>query len=816
MILSSAIFICILFVFNPTINFQKFNQFSFFNHLCRIQYKPNLINKVFGFQYSLHEEQANQTDNSKDQGLRVQTLDQNIEQNNYYAGGNKKQHTQKTIYLDVESQNFSNNQILSSKSTQPQQKQSVNEFLKQQEVNTNKNDKNLKTFFEQTFEQIKIKSFDYLKYYLSFIACKKAKISYAIEYGVQKLQNHIDIVKILNKLIEFEKLKRFLLNDNQLKLFDYIPKPIIKVNKLTGEIITQSNSNNDIDIFFEDNRSQLQKAEDAQEAYNNIFNSDKDKQQLDEKLISLLHPKLIELFNQQQFDRQKNTENRKYLIKQRNSKLNSQSRIKKASFSLELNKYQQYLMQDSKNYLTEQQPQIQRKPFSAIKVKQLKLSFTNISTDTGIVMEDIKDQTDLTFSSDREQVVSKKGNRLFLLQISLDPNKQINYSRKYLTISQGLSQIGGIYNILFAIAYFIKRPYAQLQYKHNLMNKVFGFEYSDEEQQNKEEEEKNSKSNKDCLEKQFTDQEDQNANHFESKTKQNSTRARNKSLNFTDKSVRFTVTQKEKENGKGLKKFFKQTFKQLRIKSYYYLSYYLSVLICRKQKRSQVIYYGLQKLYNHLDIVYILNKLIEFEKLKKFLLNENQLRLFDYIPKPIIKLNKYTNQINQNDSQDLNNVGIFYVDKRTLIQKAEDAQEAYNVIVNQSQQNSELNHKLINLLHPKLIELFKSQSFDRHDWLKDKSPSFRFKKINFQLLIPILSPTINNSERNLYHSIQKRKSEYQQVLNTQQPEQASVKDIQISTRFQQDTDDLNPDQMLNEYEVCQIPNKKIQNLNENK
>ncbi|EWS76752.1 transmembrane protein, putative (macronuclear) [Tetrahymena thermophila SB210] len=484
----------------------------------------------------------------------------------------------------------------------------------------------------------------------------------------------------------------------------------------------------------------------------------------------------------------------------------------------------------------------------------------SISTDTGIVMEDTQEETDLTFSSDREQVVSKNGNRLFLLQMSLDPNKQINYTRKYLTISQGLSQIGGIYNILFAIGCFICRPYAQLQYKRNLMNKVFGFEYSDfeqQKQQNKEDEEENNKNNKDHLEileqrgiytnyekdsiqegskekeQQSKDFEEQHINHYEQKTIQNSTRARQKSLNFTERSSRLSVTQKQKENERDLKRFFKQTFEQLRIKSYDYFSYYLSFFTCRRQQRSEVIDYGLQKLYNHLDIVYILNKLIEFEKLKKLLLNENQLRLFDYIPKPIIKVNKNTNQIIQTDQNDSSNAGIFYEDKRTLIQKAEDAQEAYNNIINQSQQNSELNQKLINLLHPKLIELFKLQSFDKSDWLRDRSPSCRQKKNQFAIQIPFLSPTSNDTERHFFQQTQRPKNEYQQVLNTQQPGQASIKDIQTITHCQQDSDDLNPAQTFSEYEVCQKPvrdtyskylrnqknmnqNNIMLNLNENK
>ena len=46
------------------------------------------------------------------------------------------------------------------------------------------------------------------------------------------------------------------------------------------------------------------------------------------------------------------------------------------------------------------------------------------------------------------------------------------------------------------------------------------------------------------------------------------------------------------------------------------------------------------KLTAKLDIFYIINKLIELDKLKLLLLDENQLRLIDYIPRPVIKENE--------------------------------------------------------------------------------------------------------------------------------------------------------------------------------
>ncbi|KAL4472593.1 hypothetical protein ABPG74_018542 [Tetrahymena malaccensis] len=407
--------------------------------------------------------------------------------------------------------------------------------------------------------------------------------------------------------------------------------------------------------------------------------------------------------------------------------------------------------------------------------KTINLYFTqnHISSDTGMIKESIQEQLDITFSSDREQVVSKNGNRLFLLQMSLDPNKEIVYTRKYLTIAQGLSQIGGIYNVLFAVGCFICMPYAQLQYKRNVMNQVFGFQYSEKGQEENDQDKSQINRNGETFDqKQKNNEIDKIQEIFKSKNL-------NKSLNATDRSVRQFFSQKDKENHeRDLKKFFEQTFEELRIKSCDYLNYYLTLITCKKRKRSQVIDYGLQKLYGHLDIVYIMNKLIEFEKLKKLLLNESQLRLFDYIPKPIIKVDKLNNPIITNDQNQCNE-GVFYEDNRTQIQKAEEAQEAYNEIVNQSQQNSALNKKLINLLHPKLIELFKSQSFDRHDSQQERSPQMPKKSQFVGQQLPYQVPLSLDSQRSPLQQPIQEKMEIQQAQSQQISCFASIKDIQI-------------------------------------
>lgn len=55
-----------------------------------------------------------------------------------------------------------------------------------------------------------------------------------------------------------------------------------------------------------------------------------------------------------------------------------------------------------------------------------------------------------------------------------------------------------------------------------------------------------------------------------------------------------------------------------------------------KKSYQQQIKYSMEKIFNKLDVVNILNKMQEIDKLKYVLLNKEQLELFNYIPKPLI------------------------------------------------------------------------------------------------------------------------------------------------------------------------------------
>ncbi|EWS73443.1 small GTP-binding domain protein (macronuclear) [Tetrahymena thermophila SB210] len=111
----------------------------------------------------------------------------------------------------------------------------------------------------------------------------------------EKLYHNIDVFNIIYKLNELEKLKRLIFDQDQLKLFDYLPKPTIQT-----DICFKQNEKKDdleIDLLYQDNRSELQKARESFQAYQNIAHKN-DQSILDQKLINQLDPALKEMFKQ--------------------------------------------------------------------------------------------------------------------------------------------------------------------------------------------------------------------------------------------------------------------------------------------------------------------------------------------------------------------------------------------------------------------------------------------------------------------------------------------------------------------------------------
>ena len=90
---------------------------------------------------------------------------------------------------------------------------------------------------------LKIGFFEYVGYFVNkLFHCKQNKKQQLIRQASKTYESEMDIVKILRKVKEIEKLKILLLNENQLNLFDSLSKPMLYAKNLLSnhqDILTQ-------------------------------------------------------------------------------------------------------------------------------------------------------------------------------------------------------------------------------------------------------------------------------------------------------------------------------------------------------------------------------------------------------------------------------------------------------------------------------------------------------------------------------------------------------------------------------------------------
>ncbi|EAR82625.1 zinc knuckle protein, putative (macronuclear) [Tetrahymena thermophila SB210] len=123
--------------------------------------------------------------------------------------------------------------------------------------------------------QLKMK--DYLSY---FSNCSQNKTN-LMDKGIKKINYRLDIQNILHQLQEIEKLKKIVLDEDQIKLFEILPRPVLKNSQSKIQTDTKNQ-------FFETkNQSEEEKANEVYNSLCNILNKQK-KSQRDLQLIQLL------------------------------------------------------------------------------------------------------------------------------------------------------------------------------------------------------------------------------------------------------------------------------------------------------------------------------------------------------------------------------------------------------------------------------------------------------------------------------------------------------------------------------------------------
>ncbi|EAR88540.1 transmembrane protein, putative (macronuclear) [Tetrahymena thermophila SB210] len=170
--------------------------------------------------------------------------------------------------------------------------------LKQQQQKLEEKEQKLKEsvfkrLMQKATSSMTLNTLEYLKFFLWPFGQKIQQKKKVIDYSIDQLYYHLDVLYVIKKLMEVDKLKNILLNPDQLKLFEYIPKPTIRSNY--GFCKKAEDIQFEIDDHYQDNRTELQKAQQAYQAYQNIANKE-NLSALDIKIIQLLDQKLLSLF----------------------------------------------------------------------------------------------------------------------------------------------------------------------------------------------------------------------------------------------------------------------------------------------------------------------------------------------------------------------------------------------------------------------------------------------------------------------------------------------------------------------------------------
>ncbi|CAD8086217.1 unnamed protein product [Paramecium sonneborni] len=377
-------------------------------------------------------------------------------------------------------------------------------------------------------------------------------------------------------------------------------------------------------------------------------------------------------------------------------------------FSLQMSSY----VIDVKN---EEQPTISKGEdiFTTISSKIFKeISFymqpITILTDLGLITEDYQIYKSLRYKRHTEMIDLNESDLIMNVVIRLDQIEQ-QYYRSYTKIQIILSQMGGLWQVFFTIAFLIQKPINMLSYYVRILNSLFEFELEKKKSTIQGEEDQNPEIPQQELLSRKQLSTTREALFVENKKKAfqrlQSIKIKKKQMEVIDS---MAADPQSKEEAKqqltkaisfSIKQYFHSISKKLKMKWTDYL-YFISCFVNSKNYKSLQIEYSVKKIIKQMDILYIMKKLQEIDKLKMILLTESQIKVFDYLQKPTIPLNPNSKQfsINQHYYSILKPM-------KSDFQRAVDAQNAFKEIVDHLE--NPINVRLINSIDKSIVDLLK-------------------------------------------------------------------------------------------------------------
>ncbi|CAD8133321.1 unnamed protein product [Paramecium octaurelia] len=293
-------------------------------------------------------------------------------------------------------------------------------------------------------------------------------------------------------------------------------------------------------------------------------------------------------------------------------------------------------------------------------------------TDNGYIVQDQYEETMLSISNYYETIQDKSSDQqIFQINISLDQKTYIT-QRSYPRVYQYLGDIGGFWEIIYLCSLLFIMPFNNLSYRVSLLNELFNFEMDYD-----------------------------NKVHPDNKGKAKVREILNKSVqlekfNRMSKVAEHDVNQKSKlldQISSDITEFFKEQESRLDLQFFDYFG----CCQCKKGGKRELINFSMGKITHTLDITYIIKKLQEIDKLKLILLSSDQIKLFDYLPKPKLGLHMKASE---------NEYCSILKPEQSDLDKALEAQKAFQQL---QDQDDEITPKLVKLLDEDLVALFKLQ-----------------------------------------------------------------------------------------------------------
>ncbi|EAR82624.1 zinc knuckle protein, putative (macronuclear) [Tetrahymena thermophila SB210] len=158
---------------------------------------------------------------------------------------------------------------------------------------------NIQRLLNPIKEFIKLSPFQYISYFFFSHSKKSQEDKALIKEGIKKVQSRLDIQHILHKLQEIEKLKQIVLDQDQIKLFEILPRPVLSNSQ---QLTEQKQSNQ----YYETKKKTYEeKVEEACSSLINILNKPK-KSQRDIQLIQLLDSNIYKIIQQSEQAQERN------------------------------------------------------------------------------------------------------------------------------------------------------------------------------------------------------------------------------------------------------------------------------------------------------------------------------------------------------------------------------------------------------------------------------------------------------------------------------------------------------------------------------